>query len=394
LLDTLYGAVLDDDVLPAALQGIAAFAGGSKTYYVTADRQTGAALSAAAFNVDSAVERQYAGYFGAKDLRIPPALAVPIGETVTEHRFVDPHSFKQSEILNDFLLPNDIPHIMAVWTRKTPQLLEAVSIQRSRRQGPFLKADEERCKVLIPHLVRALRIRQELQAVRQQQAVVMEVLDRLPFGVVLLDDAGRIIETSAAADAMLRSGDGVAAKGGAIRAALPEDDHGLQKAIRRTLRARADQLAPGGAVALRREGDRRALTVVVVPVADPSIFMHAVPRCMVLISDPDRVPPSAIGSVQRALGLTPAEARLACALFKGVSLREAAEELGLSINTCKAQLKSIYSKTGSRSHVELAKAVLFTALSASRDQCGGLCARDHVGVSLVHELKDYPDGLG
>jgi DNA-binding CsgD family transcriptional regulator len=45
-----------------------------------------------------------------------------------------------------------------------------------------------------------------------------------------------------------------------------------------------------------------------------------------------------------------------------MSLREAATGLGRSINTCKAQLKSIYAKTGCRSHVDLAKTLIMTAL--------------------------------
>jgi DNA-binding NarL/FixJ family response regulator len=48
-------------------------------------------------------------------------------------------------------------------------------------------------------------------------------------------------------------------------------------------------------------------------------------------------------------------------LFTGITLREAADHLQLSINTCKAQLKSIYSKTGCSSHVDLAKVTFFAA---------------------------------
>ena len=66
--------------------------------------------------------------------------------------------------------------------------------------------------------------------------------------------------------------------------------------------------------------------------------------------------------VQAVMGLTRSEAALARELFVGKSLREAAQHLGRSVNTCKAQLKSIYTKTGCHTHVDLVKSLVMTAL--------------------------------
>jgi DNA-binding CsgD family transcriptional regulator len=82
---------------------------------------------------------------------------------------------------------------------------------------------------------------------------------------------------------------------------------------------------------------------------------------MLVIFDPNRSPEPAVSAVRRVLNLSEAEARLVCELFTGITLREAAENLQRSINTCKAQLKSIYSKTGCASHVDLVKATFFAA---------------------------------
>ncbi|HEV7481251.1 MAG TPA: helix-turn-helix transcriptional regulator, partial [Roseiarcus sp.] len=63
---------------------------------------------------------------------------------------------------------------------------------------------------------------------------------------------------------------------------------------------------------------------------------------------------SADGSVlAKAFGLTPAEARLAVRFLAEESLEAAAVGLGISIDTARNQLKSIYQKTGVRRQGEI-----------------------------------------
>lgn len=49
---------------------------------------------------------------------------------------------------------------------------------------------------------------------------------------------------------------------------------------------------------------------------------------------------------RETFGLTPAEARLAARLKEGLSLKEAAEELGIAVNTARNQVKSVFEKLG------------------------------------------------
>jgi DNA-binding CsgD family transcriptional regulator len=53
------------------------------------------------------------------------------------------------------------------------------------------------------------------------------------------------------------------------------------------------------------------------------------------------------------LGLTPAETRLAIALFKGQSVEAYAKESAISINTARWHVKQIYAKTGAKRQSEL-----------------------------------------
>jgi DNA-binding CsgD family transcriptional regulator len=58
------------------------------------------------------------------------------------------------------------------------------------------------------------------------------------------------------------------------------------------------------------------------------------------------------------LSLTPAETRIAIALFKGQSVEAYAKEAGISINTARWHVKQIYAKTGVKRQTELIRMLL------------------------------------
>ena len=62
-------------------------------------------------------------------------------------------------------------------------------------------------------------------------------------------------------------------------------------------------------------------------------------------------------SLRESFGLTPAEVRLAAKLREGLTLKEAADDLGLSINTVRNQLRPVFDKMGLRRQSELVRAL-------------------------------------
>lgn len=78
------------------------------------------------------------------------------------------------------------------------------------------------------------------------------------------------------------------------------------------------------------------------------------------------------GALRTSFGLTPAETRLATMLRDGVSLAEAAEDLAVTVNTTRNQLRSIFDKMGLHRQADLVRALsqlsaLASLLPANRD---------------------------
>src|SRR5690606_10504774 len=77
------------------------------------------------------------------------------------------------------------------------------------------------------------------------------------------------------------------------------------------------------------------------------------PIVMLTMTEPER-PAAGSPALYRALyGFTPVECRLAAALLPGNSLRRAADEAGLSYETARWYLKSMFQKSGTSRQSEL-----------------------------------------
>ena len=91
------------------------------------------------------------------------------------------------------------------------------------------------------------------------------------------------------------------------------------------------------------------------------------PCVAVFISDPDPRDAASEQGVKETLRalfqLTPAEANLAIKLARGMSLAEVSAAQNISRHTARAQLKSIFSKTGVTRQAELVRLVLKSVAS-------------------------------
>jgi DNA-binding CsgD family transcriptional regulator len=77
------------------------------------------------------------------------------------------------------------------------------------------------------------------------------------------------------------------------------------------------------------------------------------PDCVLVLVDLDLTPVLSAAALQKVFHLTAAEARLACEIATGKPLAEIAAGRGLSMSTCRTQLKVIFAKTRTRRQAEL-----------------------------------------
>ena len=144
------------------------------------------------------------------------------------------------------------------------------------------------------------------------------------------------------AEALIDSGEVLAIRNGRITAADPMAAADLDRLLS-TASSRRLREPPGGEIELR--SGARSFYLSVFPI---TVDSHLIPRSGVLltITDPATRPQSRNRLLSALFGLTASEIRVAMMLVAGFETRKIASRVGVSYDTVRFQLKSIYEKMG------------------------------------------------
>lgn len=243
-----------------------------------------------------------------------------------------------------------------------------LALWRGAAGGAFDAAAHRLLGGLVAPLKRGVRLFFRIADLERRQTVFNAAIETTDIGVILVDPDGSVLFTNSVADALLKAGDGLLLAHGKLRARSAAETAALMEHVR--CKAAEQQAEPDWQIytpiALPRSDNALPLTVIVRP--GPPFFPLRNPlqrTAMLILRDPGRrsIPAH---TLTRLFGLTPAESLLASELARGISLEEAATHLGISRNTARSQLQSVFTKTGANRQGELVRLVLSSAAASSR----------------------------
>ena len=177
--------------------------------------------------------------------------------------------------------------------------------------------------------------------------------------MVQLDRGGRVLAANAPALAILRRGDGLIDRDGALDAWLPADRSRLQRLLARALPDLWGEAPGGGSMTVQRSSGRSRLALHVSPVGGGEAdFGARRVAALVLAVDPARRARIQPARVAAALGLSPSEGRMSALLAEGLKVREIAAATDWSEDYVRWLTKQVYRKLGVSGQVELVRQVL------------------------------------
>lgn len=283
------------------------------------------------------------------------------GTVCSDRSLVGADEMRRHPFYQDFLRSFGISESLAVITAPAPGQRLSVSAQGALRKGFFGQAEMDVMVALAPHIGRAFAITSRLIEARYLRSELADALERLAWGVVLLDGAGQVRCANATAEAL--TGGPLTIRQKHLEAARRQDDARLKAAIRAA--RPGSGLVPAGGVLIHDADGRAVLQVDVVPMRARLDVLELLTlgqgAVMLLIRRLDSGERS-ITEHLRAAGLSPAEARLAAALGNGEALRAVADQSSISYETARSHLRSIFAKLGLRRQSELV--ALVTRLAA------------------------------
>lgn len=223
---------------------------------------------------------------------------------------------------------------------------------RDRAGGCFEPGTRSRVAALLPHLRRALQLRQRVDQAALLERVNASALDGAMMAAFVVDAELQLLHANARGRAMLEPGGTLRLSRGRLTAPAPHSGPALAQLVRT-----ATGGAPGDAAATRwlrldRGPGRSPLTLTVAPLTPDKRRDATHPLALILLRDPEQVRASP-RALQQLFDLTPAEAGVAQAIATGGSLEQVAQSLQISLNTVKTHLHRIFDKTATSRQGEL-----------------------------------------
>ncbi len=370
LIGSIYDAALDPRELPQALARMARHCGALWMPLSAIPLGKGQGLCVQnADGIDPTILTLFFQHYNTPETNpsIPTLLRAPRGQVIRRERDFSDAYWERTDMFQDIYRPIGAYASLGVMLLRTEHYFVPFGMVRAKSRGAFTTRELALFERIIPHMQRAMQILLRLNALDGRQAADQALWDRLPFGVFILDDAGRILWGNRAGETIAAANDGLCVRGGVLLAGAADENAALHRLIGQAGQTGMGRgLDAGGALALARPSARRPLAVLVAPFAaarSEQLMPGRRPAVVVLVSDPETTPQPAPEILAQLYGLTAREAALVVLLLDGLDLRDAAERLGLAMNTVRTHLRAVFNKTGTRRQAELVSLLLRSVAS-------------------------------
>ena len=303
--------------------------------------------------------REYFDVYYANDEGVPRLRQIPRGQLVHAPDLYTEDELKTSPGYNEGLRLLGNQHGLAARFDGADGLRIIWGVADPVDSGGYGSAQLRLAERLLPHIRHFVLVRQALAAGDALGTGLAGLLDGSGIGVLYLDRGGRVVAANDPARDLLRRGDGLYDKDGALHAWLPADHERLQELLRDALPRFGHEAPTGGSMTLQRPSSGGRLGLQAIPVGDAEAdFGGCRVAALMLVVDPAR--PLRIDPVRVAqvLGLSAAEARAAALLAAGNSAHEIAALAGWQEGYVRWLLSQVNKKHGLSGQVELVRRVL------------------------------------
>ncbi|WP_156992462.1 helix-turn-helix transcriptional regulator [Paraburkholderia oxyphila] len=376
ILTQFYDAVLEPDALLPALARFDHWVGSTLCHMLGWNRVHDCAQFSFMTRPEFlATGDAYANYYAPKDPRRALVNRLDEGIVVQCADYFDSGYVERNEFYQDLLIQNSLRYSAGGCAFRDESVDVLIVFNHCVGQPAFSMAQIQGLKRLFPHLRKTLRLMSRTETLRAGLYAGEAGLQSMGQALIVLNRQQDILFCNEGAEAILRERHTQRVL--PLRmAGTPLWSPALGDVLRRVQLTRRTEslLAPARdgshvltVIALPREGiGQRAQTVAPMH-GQPSWRHDAVPPgliqpfgqadLMILISRQNHEDAISAAQLAQLYALSPAEARLAHHLAKGLSIEEHAITADVSITTARNQLRAVLGKTGYRRQQDLVRAL-------------------------------------
>lgn len=355
LLDTLFDSILEDPPWLSFLEALERYLPCRHATLVLRKPRPGdpGVVVALGGNAEAIAALQERVFDDSPFLELPEGRICMLNEMLSEAELRERHP-RYHDYLRAFGGTHDLIGVDLVepFTGMTLRLRGA----RSGDEPRFGERERKALKALLPRLRTAAALYARIAQQQYQLDLLDEGAGQLAIGSLVLDESGRVLLKNAVADRLLSREDGLCLRDGLLRCVDAASERSLRAALAqlRTADAGVDQV-----VTVSRGSDARRWSLLLRTSAPAPGLGERIARAVrVLVRDASQKVTVSSALLMELLGLTRAEAALAVRLVQGESINQAAQSLGISRYTARAQLAAVFAKTDTHRQSQLISHIL------------------------------------
>lgn len=291
-------------------------------------------------------------------------------ERLNRAEIINDTRFRKHEIYQDFYRRVDHFHFEYRVMLQYESSYAGVIFTRPDGHPNFSERETVQMNYLMPHLARAFKLYFNLQRAHADNEVLVDIMDRIPQGVIVIDGKRTIIHANSRGHSLLKGSNGLSIVKGRLQTA--RSNRALERLIHGIFDKNA--FAPdnyGGVALVERDEYSRPLEVLVSPFrAGERYGLGSTLLAILFVTDPADRGTDISDILSDLYGLTRAEAKVTSLLVVGDSLAEVCDEMGIALNTGRTHLKRVFSKTGTNSQSALMKLALAGIANVARRKEG------------------------
>ena len=360
LIGQIYDAVIDPTLWRSVLAETCIFTNTERGVLIHEDSLEPADSLFHTSLPDPEWERLYLNtYMLINPARLARGRVVKPNEVVLTSDYMSKEEYARTRFANEFLSLRNCVDLASLVLEVTSTTFTVLGVVRNEAQGFADKNVRQQLELLAPHFRRAVMLGNLFEQRRMVADVLAETLDSLKAGVFILAADSGVVHANSSAKKFLKGDQAFRVTDGRL---VPRD------ASARTALAEALAAASSGDEALGskdphilcRTGTEKSLFGTVMGLNDGQRRQAALRYraiAALCLREASFEAPTVAPTLAKLYNLTPREMTVLATIIENPSAPEVADILGLSEETIKSHLKSIFRKTGATRQADLIKLV-------------------------------------
>jgi len=229
LVSAIYQASIDPEHWPTAMDRTERLIGAFTSHILLCRGARPEVFATAPCHTDQSFAESYDQHFSKVDPMPAFVMSRPTGKFVTDEDALPKRRFLNSEFYTDWVKPQGMYTCLYVNAFRRQDSAAFLCLTRERGTKPFSRAEMSRLRQILPHIGRAAEIHFRLAEAARQFGLMSHALSLHAQEVICVDEHGRMVFASPAAEVRLRNADGLSENSTGLKATTDSDTRRLRR---------------------------------------------------------------------------------------------------------------------------------------------------------------------